>query len=202
MMKQGIDPWTLESPGSISTKMIQKMTASDLAAAERRRRGRAGFFGHAWSKSAWWCGCRAAVDPQSVKSRQAGDEPHRPLPAGRRRCTSFCPCSWFQAGKPATEKSRLAWLKWKETLSEEDDWLPEEVPGKQVAQLPNVDDTHLSPNQIRNIRKRSERITERFHLSALDLKGNLGGVTSTSGLSYKIPGRIGDSPIFGASLHR
>ena len=34
----------------------------------------------------------------------------------------------------------------------------------------------------------------------MDLSGNLGGVTTTSGLSYKMPGRIGDSPIIGAGL--
>ena len=37
--------------------------------------------------------------------------------------------------------------------------------------------------------------------NALDLAGNLSGVTTTSGLSYKIPGRVGDSPIIGAGLY-
>ncbi len=32
-------------------------------------------------------------------------------------------------------------------------------------------------------------------------KGNLGGVCTTSGLSYKTPGRVGDSPIIGAGLY-
>src|SRR5262249_20170646 len=36
---------------------------------------------------------------------------------------------------------------------------------------------------------------------ALDLKGNLGGVCSTSGLAHKLPGRVGDSPIIGAGLY-
>jgi len=31
--------------------------------------------------------------------------------------------------------------------------------------------------------------------------GNLAGVTTTSGLSFKIPGRVGDSPIIGAGLY-
>ena len=35
----------------------------------------------------------------------------------------------------------------------------------------------------------------------LDLQGNLSGVTTTSGLSYKIPGGVGDSPIIGAGLY-
>jgi N4-(beta-N-acetylglucosaminyl)-L-asparaginase len=33
------------------------------------------------------------------------------------------------------------------------------------------------------------------------MHGNLSGVTTTSGLAYKIPGRVGDSPIIGAGLY-
>ena len=36
---------------------------------------------------------------------------------------------------------------------------------------------------------------------AVDQKGDIAGVTSTSGLSWKIPGRVGDSPIIGAGLY-
>lgn len=36
---------------------------------------------------------------------------------------------------------------------------------------------------------------------ALDQKGNLGGVCSTSGLAHKLPGRVGDSPLIGAGLY-
>jgi isoaspartyl peptidase/L-asparaginase-like protein (Ntn-hydrolase superfamily) len=36
---------------------------------------------------------------------------------------------------------------------------------------------------------------------ALDVKGHLGGVCTTSGLAYKLPGRVGDSPIIGAGLY-
>ncbi len=36
---------------------------------------------------------------------------------------------------------------------------------------------------------------------ALDQKGNLGGVCTTSGLPHKLPGRVGDSPLIGAGLY-
>jgi isoaspartyl peptidase/L-asparaginase-like protein (Ntn-hydrolase superfamily) len=36
---------------------------------------------------------------------------------------------------------------------------------------------------------------------ALDQKGDLGGVCTTSGLSHKLPGRVGDSPLIGAGLY-
>jgi isoaspartyl peptidase/L-asparaginase-like protein (Ntn-hydrolase superfamily) len=35
---------------------------------------------------------------------------------------------------------------------------------------------------------------------ALDAKGSLGGVCTTSGLAHKLPGRVGDSPLIGAGL--
>ncbi|MFL5342569.1 MAG: N(4)-(beta-N-acetylglucosaminyl)-L-asparaginase [Gemmataceae bacterium] len=36
---------------------------------------------------------------------------------------------------------------------------------------------------------------------ALDRKGHLGGVCTTSGLAHKLPGRVGDSPLIGAGLY-
>lgn len=36
---------------------------------------------------------------------------------------------------------------------------------------------------------------------ALDEKGNICGACSTSGLAYKMPGRVGDSPIIGAGMY-
>ena len=45
-----------------------------------------------------------------------------------------------------------------------------------------------------------KRITGTIHCSVLDTHGDLGCTTTTSGLSWKIPGRVGDSPILGAGL--
>lgn len=36
---------------------------------------------------------------------------------------------------------------------------------------------------------------------ALDQHGNLSGACTTSGLAWKLPGRVGDSPIIGAGLY-
>jgi len=82
-----------------------------------------------------------------------------------------------------TDQARQLWLKWKENLSDRDDWLPPIEEKENHSQLS------------------TERITGTINCNALDLKGNLSGVTTTSGLSYKIPGRVGDSPIIGAGLY-
>jgi len=39
------------------------------------------------------------------------------------------------------------------------------------------------------------------HCSALSEKGEISGCTTTSGLAWKIPGRVGDSPIIGAGCY-
>jgi N4-(beta-N-acetylglucosaminyl)-L-asparaginase len=40
-----------------------------------------------------------------------------------------------------------------------------------------------------------------INCSAVTAKGEIAGVTTTSGLAWKIPGRVGDSPILGAGLY-
>jgi N4-(beta-N-acetylglucosaminyl)-L-asparaginase len=85
-----------------------------------------------------------------------------------------------------TERAREIWVEWKETLSTDDDYLPPH----------DMDDTNLGA-----IMQDVTRHYGTIHCSALDPNGNLGSVTTTSGLFFKIPGRVGDSPIIGAGLY-
>ncbi len=50
-------------------------------------------------------------------------------------------------------------------------------------------------------RERAPEDHDTVTVLALDQKGNLGGVCSTSGLAHKLPGRVGDSPLIGAGLY-
>jgi N4-(beta-N-acetylglucosaminyl)-L-asparaginase len=84
-----------------------------------------------------------------------------------------------------TDESRRIWLHWKETHDAADDWLP--PPDDKVAAF--VRETVAN------------RVTGTIHCSVLDTHGDLGCTTTTSGLSWKIPGRVGDSPILGAGLY-
>ena len=43
--------------------------------------------------------------------------------------------------------------------------------------------------------------TGTIHCSALNEKGEISGITTTSGLAFKIPGRVGDSPLIGCGLY-
>lgn len=83
-----------------------------------------------------------------------------------------------------TDEAREIWLHWKETNGKDSDWIA-------------PPDSELSPAVRAHF---GIRETGTIHCSALDTHGNLGCVTTTSGLYYKIPGRVGDSPILGAGL--
>ena len=71
-----------------------------------------------------------------------------------------------------TEDARKRWLRWKENLSDRDDWVGDKERGGGTI-----------PCLVRAP------------------AGGMGGCTTTSGLSFKIPGRVGDSPILGAGLY-
>lgn len=95
-----------------------------------------------------------------------------------------------------TEEARKIWLKWKESRSDKDAWLnPDE---KGTSRAP-VRDIEASPHT----RGPGEILytTGTITCMALAPSGDLAGCTSTSGLSYKLAGRVGDSPIIGAGLY-
>jgi N4-(beta-N-acetylglucosaminyl)-L-asparaginase len=87
-----------------------------------------------------------------------------------------------------TERARKIWLYWKSQMSGVDDWMaPPEL----------LED----PDVRRYIEKEGPvRPTGTINLCAVDGAGDLGGTTTTSGLFFKIPGRVGDSPLIGAGL--
>jgi len=95
----------------------------------------------------------------------------------------FARAQGFKDQDLLTERSRRIWLWWRQTLSDKDDWIapPESEWPVEV--------------------KEYLRTFGTIHCSALDARGDLSGVTSTSGLFFKMPGRVGDSPIIGAGLY-
>jgi N4-(beta-N-acetylglucosaminyl)-L-asparaginase len=105
----------------------------------------------------------------------------------------FARAHGFKEEDLLTDKAREAWLYWKEHLSNTDDWLPAHKPD-------DIDIGALLPEPLRNEFGAFFRHTGTIHCSALDQQGNLSCVTTTSGLAFKIPGRVGDSPIIGAGL--
>ncbi len=99
----------------------------------------------------------------------------------------FARAHGFEEVNLLTDKARKIWLRWKETMSDRDDW--------------------IAPPEVPDGDSRSSARTEvpftygTINCCAVNAAGDLSGVTTTSGLSYKIPGRVGDSPIIGAGLY-
>ncbi len=91
-----------------------------------------------------------------------------------------------------TERSRRAWLEWKRRTDPEHYLDPKKrieaglEAAQQMAREGLIDMEHLWGT---------------INCDAINAKGEICGVTTTSGLSFKIPGRAGDSPILGAGLY-
>jgi N4-(beta-N-acetylglucosaminyl)-L-asparaginase len=120
-----------------------------------------------------------------------------------------------------TERSRKIWLLWKEHHSTDwwgpgladPQWKPPSPSG------PTSPQSELWEQRIQRLEERAAQLgidpkfrmaavrrvlsppTGTIHCSALNDKGEISGVTTTSGLAFKLPGRCGDSPIIGAGCY-
>ena len=91
-----------------------------------------------------------------------------------------------------TPRSRELWLEWKRRIDPAH--YPPPPPGRDAgyeAGLSMVRDGLIDPNSFWGT----------VSSNGISPKGEIGGVTTTSGLAWKIPGRTGDSPILGAGLY-
>ena len=95
-----------------------------------------------------------------------------------------------------TDATREVFLRWREDHSSSDDWGPAEHLVKPDGN--NEDDASDSPQEPNGAREFTYGTT---NVLAVDANGDISGITTTSGLSWKINGRIGDSPIIGAGLY-
>lgn len=96
----------------------------------------------------------------------------------------------FQKQNLLTDQAREMWLKWKRDLSPKDNWIDPED------RLPKS-----ATAQERAAMRQAMRTHGTINCNAVNEHGEISGVTTTSGLSYKLPGRVGDSPIIGAGLY-
>lgn len=120
----------------------------------------------------------------------------------------FARAHGFQEEELLTEKSRLAWMVWKQSLQDgrghnnwrpgldSPDWKPEQI-GELRLRFPHADVATLAWAREMAIHPPTGTI----NCLALNAKGEMSGVTTTSGLAWKIPGRVGDSPIIGAGVY-
>jgi N4-(beta-N-acetylglucosaminyl)-L-asparaginase len=113
----------------------------------------------------------------------------------------------FKEQNLLTEKSREAWLKWKSRLNPNDSWLdvpddsaparrPAVRPTPQGASAPFGEDSHVFLDD-----RGVPHTFGTINMNAVAANGDIGSVTTTSGISWKVAGRVGDSPIIGAGQY-
>ena len=98
----------------------------------------------------------------------------------------------FKEQNLLTEKSRRDWVRWKACLSPADAWLDsrsDSAGPPPTASIQFDDPLHV------------KFTTGTINMNAVNAAGDLSSVTTTSGLSWKVPGRVGDSPIIGAGQY-
>ncbi len=122
---------------------------------------------------------------------------------------AFARAQGFQEEDLLTEPARKIWLYWKQTNSDRDDWLPPPVDRldpavKAFFKLKDDEGTPASAPSGRKgqiPRSEADRPTGTIHCACMNSQGDISCTTTTSGLAFKIPGRVGDSPIIGAGLY-
>ena len=108
--------------------------------------------------------------------------------AGARK---FATVQGFPVEDLLTEKTKKIWRYWKERMSEIDDW---EVSAKE-AEDPDVK-WYLEKYGNEIFRPQGT-----IHMSVRSARGDFACTTTTSGLHFKMPGRVGDSCVIGAGLY-
>jgi len=118
-----------------------------------------------------------------------------------------------------TDRSRRVWLLWKETMSNKDWWGPGLASPNYKLPDEKSDQSELLDERQEKLEMLAAKLgiepefrtaaaqrvlhppTGTIHCSALNVKGEISGATTTSGLAWKLAGRAGDSPIIGAGCY-
>ncbi|MFN5422676.1 MAG: N(4)-(beta-N-acetylglucosaminyl)-L-asparaginase [bacterium] len=97
----------------------------------------------------------------------------------------FAVANGFKQENLLTESSKKAWQEWLKTAKYEPiQNIENKLYNKDGGKMPGGIDNHDTIGMV-----------------ALDANNNLGGACTTSGMAFKMRGRVGDSPIIGAGLY-
>jgi N4-(beta-N-acetylglucosaminyl)-L-asparaginase len=112
----------------------------------------------------------------------------------------------FKTQNLLTEQSRRDWMRWKAKLNPSDNWLdpvdpPPSPSAPAGAKRPSSPDEQYSGVHVYRDPSGVAHTYGTINMNAVTSTGDIASVTTTSGLSWKIPGRVGDSPIIGAGQY-
>lgn len=134
---------------------------------------------------------RSVRHPSRV-ARRLMEQTSRVLVVGEGALT-FARANGFAEENLLSDRARRIWLHWKRTRSTIDDW---RSPAEGTVD-PDVKawfDSHYGGPA-------GHGKVGTVHVAAIDHRGDVACCTSTSGHAFKLPGRVGDSPILGAGLY-
>lgn len=103
----------------------------------------------------------------------------------------------FEVEDLLTEEARRRWIEWRARMSDDDDYLTPDESGERVEEF--TDPEEYGDGLVDS--HDGIRPQGTINCNMVNRNGDISGVTTTSGLSYKVPGRVGDSPIIGAGLY-
>ena len=153
---------------------------------------------HGPTKRAGAVGCLEDIATPSMVAKAVMDYTDHILLVGA-DAKRFALQMGFKEQNLLTEPSRQAWLRWKASRGGPYNWL---VP-------PPVGGAGRSPGDAgaaggwfdRDTADGIPFTTGTINMNAVNAAGDLSSITTTSGISWKIPGRVGDSPIIGAGQY-
>jgi N4-(beta-N-acetylglucosaminyl)-L-asparaginase len=128
---------------------------------------------HGPSKRAGAVGCIEDIATPSLVAKAVMDYTNHIMLVGA-DARRFAIEMGFKPQNLLTEKSRQDWLRWKSRLNKADNWLDHD------------DDIRI------------KFTTGTINMNAVNATGDMSSCTTTSGIAWKVPGRVGDSPIIGA----
>ncbi len=106
----------------------------------------------------------------------------------------------FEEVELLTPEAREIWLRWREHHSDQDDWGPPDHLRGRAEGLDRDAARDAGPLGL-DLTGSIEHHYGTTNVLAVDASGDVAGITTTSGLSWKVNGRVGDSPIIGAGLY-
>ena len=158
---------------------------------------------HGPSKRAGAVGCLEGIATPSLVAKAVMDYTDHIMLVGA-DAKRFALKMGFKEQELLTEKSRAEWIKWKTRLNGGDGWLESQAPASRGARPGAQPAAPRNPDDVKELEYDEHGIAHTWgtiNMNAVDANGDLSSVTTTSGISWKIPGRVGDSPILGAGQY-
>ena len=156
---------------------------------------------HGPKKRAGAVACIEGVRTPSLVAQAVMDHTDHHLLAGD-GATKFARAMGFKVEDDLnTPESRKLWLEWKRRIDPEHYLDPNGAGRKPVPKHEKDPGLEAGLSMVRDGLIREGSFWGTINCDGIGPNGDICGVTTTSGLAWKIPGRTGDSPILGAGLY-